>query len=192
MEPDDPVTIEPAEAPRGLRALPAFTGFAAMLMGQVAQASLSTYRRVLDPAHDLNGVWAQAVIRAAQEQRRIAVAREVAATILAVLLFIASVRVVLRSSGAGWLWRQALVAQIVLAGATVWVERALEPARRRAFFEAARSAQGAVQPLSGTASLDETLRALLAFSAAVPAVWAAVVGVILIYASRAKVRAFIG
>lgn len=192
MDPDDPAAEAVPEAPRGLRALPVFTGFAAMLMAQVAQASLSTYRRVLDAPHDLNGVWAQAVIRAAQEHRRLAVGREVAAMLVAVLLFISSARVVLRSPGAGWLWRQALVAQILLAGATVWVERSLEPARRRAFSEAARAAQGAVQPLSGTRSLEETLRALLAFSAAVPAVWAAVVSLILLYASRPRVRAFIG
>ncbi|MEZ4393168.1 MAG: hypothetical protein R3A48_18950 [Polyangiales bacterium] len=192
MDPDEPAAEVTADAPRGLRALPVFTGFAAMLMAQVAQASLSTYRRVLDPPHDLNGVWAQAVIRAAQEHRRLAVGREVGALLVAVLLFISSARVVLRSPGAGWLWRQALVAQILLAGATVWVERSLEPARRRAFFEAAQAAQGAVQPLSGTRSLEETLRALLAFSAAVPAAWAAAVSLILLYASRPKVRAFIG
>lgn len=192
---DDPAPTEDQDlpdAPRGLRALPVFMGFAGMLIAQIAHATLGSYRRVLDPPRDLNTVWMHAVIRAAQEHRRVAVAREVAALVFAAMLFIASTRVLLRVRGAGWLWRQALAAQLLLAAATLWLERALEPSRRRAFFEAARAAQGSVQPLSGTSSLDETLRALLAFSAAVPAVWAATVGVALLYASRAKVRAFIG
>jgi hypothetical protein len=192
MDSDAPPETDSPAPPRGLRAAPTFTGLAAMFSAQVAQASLSAYRRVLDPPHDLNGVWAQAVIRAAQEQRSVAVARELAALLLAILLFIASARVVLRAPGAGWLWRQALVAQLVLAGSTVWVERFMAPARRRAFFEAARVAVGPVQPLSGTASLDETLRALLAFSGAVPVVWCAVVALLVAYAFRPRVRAFTG
>jgi hypothetical protein len=120
------------------------------------------------------------------------VARETAALVLAVLLFIASTRVFLGGKNAGWLWRQALGAQLALAGATVLVERHLAPARRRAFFDAARVAGDGAQPLAGTGSLDETLRWLLTFSAALPMVWAAVVALLLIYATRPKVRAFTG
>ena len=188
----DEAQPSPPAPPRGLRAAPTFTGLAGMFSAQVALSSLVAFRRAMDPPRDLNTAWAHAVIRAAQEQRHIAVARELAALILAVLLFVSSTRVVLRAQGAGWLWRQALLAQLVLAGATVWAERALEPARRRAFFEAARASVGPVQPLSGTASLDETLRALLAFSAAVPVVWAAVLGALVLYAFRPRVRAFMG
>lgn len=192
MEPDTTDDATPAAAPRGLRAAPTFTGLAGMFSAQVALSSLVAFRRALDPPRDLNTAWAHAMVRAAQEQRQVAVARELAALILAVLLFVSSTRVILRAPGAGWLWRQALLAQLALAGFTVWAERALEPARRRAFFDAARASVGPVQPLAGTASLEETLRALLAFSAAMPMLWGAVVALLTAYAFRARVRAFTG
>lgn len=183
---------EAPRRPRGLSFVPAFTGFAAMFSAHVAESFLRSYREALSPASDLNGAWLHAVMRAAQEHRRIVVAREVAALILAVLLFIASARVFLRVPSAGWLWRQALAAQVLLAGATVWTERALAPARRRAFFDAVRAAGRAVEPLSGTRSLDETLRALLGLSAVLPMIWATVVLAVLVYATRPRVRAFTG
>lgn len=183
---------EAPRRPRGLSVIPALTGFAAMFSAHVAESFLRTYREALSAPHDLNGVWLHAVVRAAQEHRRMVVAREVAALILAVLLFIASARVFLRAPNAGWLWRQALAAQVVLAGATVWVERSLGGARRRAFFDAVRAAGRGVEPLAGTKSLDETLRALLGLSAAIPVVWATAVLALLVYATRPRVRAFTG
>lgn len=196
MLPDDdddrpePAAEPAAPRPRMLPVAAAFTAFAAMMAGRAAEQFLRHMRDVLRSPGDLNDAWVHAVVHAAQARPRIVVAREVAAMVLALLLFVASTRVLLRVPGAGWLWRQALVAQVALAGFSVWVERALVPHRRRAFEEAVRAVGRPVEPLPGAASLDESLRWLLAMSSALPAVWAMLIAGLLLYATRARVRAF--
>lgn len=69
----------------------------------------------------------------AQEHRRGFVAIGVGRLVLASFLFLAGIRVLVRTRGSGWLWRQALAGNVAVTLLAAWHERALLPAWNGAF-----------------------------------------------------------
>ncbi len=91
----------------------------------------------------------------AQDHRRGLVALEVGRLVMAAFLFLAGVRVLVRTRSSGWLWRQALAGNVAVTLAAAWYERALVPGWASAFARAVALATPAVpSPAKGLSVVE--------------------------------------
>ena len=146
--------------------------------------------RQLPPPHDLPTAIVEANWRAAQDHRRVTVATDAGAMVLSALLFIAGSRVLLRPRGGGWLWRQALAANLVLCVAGIAVDHALRPGRVAA-MRALLTDPATRIPLPEGLHVGDV--ATMPFSIAIIASWVAagLLAAALVYASRERTRTFL-
>jgi len=149
-----------------------------------------------DPMPPRVGEFKMAFTRAfwivAQAHPRTIGALEVARLVLATLLFIASVRVLLRVRDTGWLWRQALAGNMVVTFVAAWHERSLRTEWVTAYEQALASASVALAPPQKGIPLAEAIRLQLAASVMVTGILGVFFLLALAFAMRPQTRAMIG
>ncbi|MFO0651063.1 MAG: hypothetical protein U0326_32860 [Polyangiales bacterium] len=127
----------------------------------------------------------------AQEHRRGFVALEVARLILAGFLFLAGVRVLVRSRGSGWLWRQALWGNVAVTLVAAWHERAILGDWNAAFGRAVAMVSPALPSPAKGVTLQEVFRRGSQMSVWATGLLALMFVLALRYASRERTRAVI-
>lgn len=127
---DAPSEPPPEDAPRpwSIPWTAALTALLGMVMMRASLNQLALFGEGTAPtAHDVAGVMFVVLWRDAQDHHRAAGALAISGLLLSGLLMLASGRVLLRNRGAGWLWRQSLLAHAMhglaaLAAARAWLE----------------------------------------------------------------------
>lgn len=120
-----------------------------------------------------------------QAHRRGMVAMEVGRLVLAAFLFLAGVRVLVRARASGWMWRQALGANLAVTLAAAWYERALLPSWNSAFARAVAMATPAIASPAKDVPIHEVFR-----TGAQVSVWATgLLAVMFLLALRFAMRA---
>lgn len=191
--PDAPTDPPPEDARRPW-SIPWSAGLSSVLGLMMMRASLNQlalFQEGTAPSvHDITGVMFVVLWRDAQDHRRAAGALAISGMLLSGLLMVSSARVLLRNRGAGWLWRQSLLAHAMhglaaLAAARAWLEGHV-----RIFQQVVARAQGKVTLPSGT---DAAEVARVWFSTWMLLRWLTIgfVLTVLWNARRAKVRPFL-
>lgn len=190
----DDSTDEAPMAPRpwGVTAVGLGVSFLSVFQTGQAEEMLSFLRGTPPAPADFLALARYALWSCAQEHRRALVAIEAARIVTAVLLFVASARVLLRARDSGWLWRQALGASAAVALASAWYEHALVPSWAAAFRRALPLATAPIpSPVKGL-SLEESFRRVALVSSWATGLLAAVLLAALAFANRERTRAFTG
>ncbi len=188
---DDGEALTPR--PWSLVAAALVTSSLGLLEARQAEAVLRFLRDPMPPRPVTFPMAVQAALwSCAQDHLRAMVAVEAARLVLAVLLFVAASRVLLRAQGSGWLWRQALAGNVAVTLAAAWHERSLIPAWTLAFRRALAEATPAIASPQKSLSAEEFFRLTAGVSVWTTGALAAMFLAALAYASRPATRAITG
>ena len=189
---EDPPETFDEEAPRPHPRSATLAALATTCLGAIgaedALAKLSFLRAGAPSVHNYAEALRYAEWVSAQEHKRAVIALEVGRLLVSALLLVAGSRVLLRVREAGWLWRQALLGNVVWMAATALSERMFVGAWTRALVESMRHTQIRVPGSMQGASLEESAR--LAFAGFVFSTWLldAIMLGFFVFAARARTR----
>lgn len=128
----------------------------------------------------------------AQAHPRAIGALEIARLVLATLLFVASLRVLLRVRDTGWLWRQALAGNVAVTFVAAWHEHSLRAEWFTAYQRALASSQVALAPSQKGLPITEAIRLQLTASVMVTGMLGSLLLLALAFATRAQTRSITG
>mgnify|MGYP000934536020 CR=1 FL=1 len=192
--PDDPSDDEVLPPrPWTIPAAAVVTSLLGMLEARQAEGMLGFMR---EPSPPTPGNFPMAVHHAlwtaVQAHRRGLVAVEAARMLLAGLLFVGAVRVLVRSTNAGWLWRQALVGNVAVTFAAAWFERHMVPTWSAAFQRALAMAPNPIPSPQKQVPVEEFFRLTASVSVWGTAVLGGIFLAALGFASRPRTREHTG